>query len=135
MKRDPVQLARQIATRREIDDAAERWLVGAFRLWWEDGADPHRLARFLRFPSAKRGAEAERNHWLQQIADELPDHCRAAQLKRLIDDFMATYWPAWKHGSQPPNEATEIEAALFFAATAGAPMDIGRHQIRKILLR
>lgn len=135
MKRDPVQLARQIATRREIDEAAERWLVGAFRLWFEDGGDPHRLTKFLRFPSAKREAEAERNRWLQRIADELPEHNQAANLKRLIDNFMGARWPAWRHEDHPPAEAEEIEAALFFAASAGAPMNIGRHQLRKILLR
>lgn len=135
MKRDPFEIARTIAIKREINEAAERWLVGAFRQWWEEGGDPHQLARYLRFPSARRVAEAERNRWLNIIAEELPEHQRAATLKRLVDCFMAKQWPAWSSFNTPPDEASDIESALFFAATAGAVMSIGRHQLNKIIKR
>lgn len=48
MKRDPIDIARTIAIKREINEAAERWLIGIFRRWWEEGGDPARLrARVL----------------------------------------------------------------------------------------
>lgn len=135
MKRDPIDLARSIAINREINEAAERWLIGAFRLWWDEGGDPHQLTRFLRFPSARRAAESERNRWLATIADELPEYQRAAKLKRLIDCFMLEQWPAWCGANNPPDGATDIESSLFYAAASGADMSIGRHQIRKIISR
>ena len=135
MKRDVFELAKSIARRRQIDEAAERWIVGAFSLWYDDGADPHRISAYLRFPSPKRAAEAERNRWLRQVADELPEGHRAAALKHLMLAFMRERWPHWSGATRPPSDATEIDAGLFFAAATGAPMDIGRHQIRKILLR
>lgn len=135
MKRDHLAVARSIAINREIDAAAEQWLIGCFRRWFDDGADPHQLAKYLRFPSSRRRAEAERNTWLREVAEELPARNQAATLKNLIDEFMAMDWPHLRWESEPPAGIGLIKGGLFFAAAAGAPMTIGRHQLRKILIR
>jgi hypothetical protein len=113
---EPLRLARQIAERREIDAAAERWIIGAFQAWWRDGSDPERLAWAFRIPSGKRWAATKRNDYLRTIAADLPEQNRGAAIKVLVDDFMKTTWPGWRHLELPPEDADGAGQILFYAA-------------------
>jgi len=130
---DPLEMANAIARNREINTAAERWIVNAFRAWWHDGSDPEKLATFLRLPSGKRKALATRNHWLRIAGDELPITTRAADLKRHVDAFLRHQWPAWRGNSIPPDDASELEKALFYAADSGAPLKLTRRQLCNVM--
>ena len=76
-----------IASRKEIDAAAEAWLLRSFSCWVMHGAEPDRLISFLQLDRGSRAAVARRNYWLRLAADELPEHQRATVLKREIDHF------------------------------------------------
>lgn len=130
---EPLRLARQIAERREIDAAAERWIIGAFRAWSRDGCDPERLAWAFRFQSRKQCAAAMRNDYLCVIGQELPNHNRGAALKDLICGFMGTTWPRWRHLELPPEGADSVDAFLFYAARTGAAMNLSRRHLNRIL--
>lgn len=129
---DAVSFMREIATRKEIDLAAEQWIVRAFSAWWQDGKDPNRLAMFLQLGGPSRSAIAERNHWLLIAASELPQERRAADLQRRVGEFMKSTWPMWRRSTQPPVDAEPFLAALFFAADSGATMQLGERQWRNI---
>lgn len=130
---DPMSLARRIGAKQEINEAAARWIIGAFTAWWRDGSEPERLPVFLRLPTGSRYAIAERNRWLVEAGGELPEKNRAANLKKLIDSFMVQRWPLWRGCTLPPENASAIEAALFFAADQGASMRLTRRQVCNIL--
>ena len=130
---DPMTLARQIATKKEINEAAEAWIISAFSAWWRDGKGPERLAMFLRLPTASRSAIAERDHWLGVSCKELQGDFPASQLAAIVKDFMKNDWPIWRCSSQPPADADPVLAALFFAADSGATMDLGKRQWRNIV--
>jgi len=130
---NPLALARQIATTREVNDACERWVIGAFCACWRTDGDFTRLLHFLRLPVGARQAVLQRNQWLRIAAEELPEHHRAAALGRAIAEFMSAEWPAWSASRMPPGDASAFNQALFFAADAGASMDVTRRQLRNIL--
>lgn len=130
---DPMTLARQIATSKEINEAAEQWIVNAFSAWWQDGSASERLPIFLRLPTGSRHAINERNRWLVIAGNELADTNRAATLKRMIDTFMRLRWPQWRGSTIPPEDADPIDKALFFAADQGAAMRLTRRQVGNIL--
>ncbi len=130
---DPLEMANAIARNREINAAAEQWIVNAFRAWWHDGSDPAKLTTFLRLPGGKRKALATRNHWLRVAAAEIHSTTRAAELKRSIDAFLRHRWPLWHGDSIPPDNASQLEQALFYAADSGAPLRLTRRQICNII--
>lgn len=130
---ESLDLVRRIVERGEIDAATEGWIVAAFSGWWRDGRDPARLGMFMRLPTASRSSVAERNYWLGIAAGELPETDRAATLRRLAGEFMRKTWPQWRRASQPPPSASVLEAALFFAADAGAGMQFCDKQWRNIV--
>lgn len=122
-----------IATRKTIDSTAEAWLLRSFSAWLADGADPDRLVAFLQLERGSRAAISRRNHWLRLAAAELPEHQRAANLKRAIDQFARKRWPAWRGQTVAPDDATPIEQALWYAFDSGATMAITRRQVCNIL--
>ncbi len=130
---DPMTLARQIGVDQEINEAAEQWIISSFTAWWRDGSNPERLPGFLRLPSGSRHATSQRNRWLVIAGNELADTNKAAALKRLIDTFMHHRWPQWRGSTLPPEDATLIDKALFFAADQGATMRLTRRQVGNIL--
>lgn len=130
---DPLHLARYIAERREINAAAERWIVNAFAAWWRGGADPARLAWAFRFPTGARWATTRRDDYLRAVAADLFEPNRGAALKVLIDHFMKETWPAWRDFQEPPDDAESGEQLLFYAARTGAPMRLSRRRINGIL--
>lgn len=130
---DALDHVRRIAEKKEINEAAERWIISAFTAWWMDGSDPERLAVFLRLPTGSRYATSERNRWLLIAGREVVEKNRAAALKKLIDSFMRHRWPQWRSSKLPPDDATAIDKALFFAADQGAVMRLSRRQICNIL--
>lgn len=129
----PFDMANAIGANRVIDAAAERWIVGAFSAWWHDGSDPEKLTTFLRWPTGKRTARASRNYWLRIAADELGGVTPAAELKRSIDAFMRYKWPSWSANSTPPDDASQVEQCLFYAATSGASLRLSRRQLCNII--
>ncbi len=130
---DGLALIGDLVDRGSIDPDADRWLVGAFKAWWRDGADPEGLPRYLRVLPASRSAVATRDYWLGIAAGLLPEQNRAATLQRRCVEFMRKTWPAWRSSSQPPPLADEFDAALFFAADAGAEMRLCARQWRNIV--
>lgn len=130
---NPMELARQLAISRQMNSASERWVCGAFSACWRSDGNFDRLLQFLRLPVGARHAIRQRNQWLQIAAKELGEHQRAARLHIKIAEFMATTWPAWNGSSVPPADASPFDQAMFFAADAGAPMNITRRQLRNIL--
>lgn len=130
--RDAQTLINRIANTGEIDPEAARWLADSLRGWWMDGSDPSRLPAFLHLACGSRSEIAERDKWLRLAGAELPEHNRAASLKKRVDAFMRRRWPEWRGGRVPP-ECDPIDSALFFAADSGASMRISRRQICNIL--
>ena len=129
---EPMTLISRIADTGEIDREAARWLADALRGWWVDGSDPARLATFLRLATGSRFEVCERNRWLRQAGEEMPEHQRAATLFKAIGVFMRQKWPAWRGMSVPP-ECNALDAALFYAADSGASMRITRRTVCNIL--
>lgn len=130
---NPMDLARRIAVSREMNEAAERWVVQAFSACWQSDGDFSRLLHFLRLPAGARQAIAQRNQWLRIAAKELPEFQQAAALTKAVAEFMSTRWPAWNGSRMPPADASPFDQALFFAADAGARMDVTRRQVVNIL--
>lgn len=129
----PLEMARQIAQRREMNDACARWITNAFSACWQADGDFSRLTYFLRLPIGPRLAVARRNFFLAEVANELPGPNKAAELHGLIAGFMRSKWPSWKSSGVPPDDASNIDKALFYAADTGAPMTVSRRQVRNIL--
>lgn len=129
----PMEMARQIAIRREMNDACAKWVTAAFSACWQADGDFSRLAYFLRLPMGTRVAVARRNFFFIEVANELPGPNKAAALYGLVTAFMRSKWPSWKVSAIPPDDASDIEKALFYAADTGAPMNVSRRQIRNIL--
>lgn len=126
-------IARQIAHTGEIPPSAEGWLVSSFTAWYRDGCEPDRLIACLHIPTGSRAATGERNRWLIEAANHLPEHNVAAELHRIVKAFMRKEWREWRGDELPPEGADDVLQSLFFAAQSGAPMTIGRRQMGSIL--
>lgn len=129
----PLELVQQMIRTKEINEAAERWVLGAFAAWYADGSDPTRLAWAFRIPTGERWATTKRNSFLRSAATGLPEYNRGASLKAEIDRFLKVTWPKWRNFAEPPETASSIETFLFYAAATGAPMRLCRRTINRIL--
>jgi hypothetical protein len=127
------EIAADVARRGELSKHDESLLVVGLTAWWRDGCEPERLAPCLHLQIGARAATAERNKWLRVAAEELPEKNVAAEMYRRIRSFSRSEWPDWRGRKDPPDDAEPFLKALFYAADAGAPMNIGRRQLGDIL--
>jgi hypothetical protein len=104
-----------------IDQDTLRWLIEGFRKFDEhDGTLP--LERCLRLPTAAQRRLAERDFWLRvagSLITEPKPVARATELANCLTAFMSRGpWRQWSASSEPPDEATALQQALFHAARA-----------------
>lgn len=95
------------------------WLSKGFSAFLASGgAVP--LERCLRLPW-RDGAlrRASRDHWLrrawQLLGEDLPPWRRSEMLAAAVHAFKSRQWPRWRTLQAVPADATELDAALFYA--------------------
>ena len=116
----PAVLLRRITDTGIIDPEAHDWLVSAL-VRWQDGLD---WARASGLPSPDKVHKANRDYWLTFAARQFSgtNWQVASALHREALRFESRQWPLWRRGNIPPPTATDLEVALFFALSAGAPL-------------
>ena len=87
--------------------------------WIEDGTDAP-LQAYLQFPiTAARRRRYRRDKWLVLAAREIEasgTYTGALHLKAELDAFLTRgAWFAWRNDAAPPEDATKLRAALFWA--------------------
>lgn len=91
------------------------WLAGS-------GAMP--LERYLHLPQTTKAlTRANRDAWLRQawlLTDPVEPWLKSCALAVELNDFMARIWPAWSQQDAPPERASGLRSALFWAAKTGA---------------
>lgn len=91
------------------------WLVSG-------GAVP--LETCLHLPQTKKGfARANRDVWLRrawQLTDANEPWLKSCALAAEMADFAARIWPEWGKDNRPPERASALRSALFWAMKTGA---------------
>lgn len=129
---DPFDLADRIALN-AMDDQARSWVQSGFARWMRCGGSVP-LERCLGLPKTRRQAKLrERDHWLKQAAMLLNQGTQYAIMNALADELEAFVsrgpWRVWQSLSAPPEGASELRTALFYAVKANDGKTIAARQL------
>lgn len=97
------------------------------------------MQRYARLPTTGPGlARASRNLWFRRAADWLGDDTKFIKAHKLHVEFekFLTRGPglAWSELKDPPNDASELRKALFYAAKFAGGESISEQTIYHALL-
>lgn len=125
-----------LTTDRMSRDAVDAlWL--AAQMWIATGGNIP-MHRFLRLPSTgPKLKQATRNFWLNRAAQMVPGpgpFQRACNLRRELETFTTRGpWRTWRDLAEPPEEASELRAALFWVLKNSAGEALSERQIYRVL--
>ena len=129
-----MSLARALAAVERFTDREREWLVDGIERWLR-ARGTFSLAHCLDLPKSPEGfRKALRDYWLCEAYWHCAGPTRADRARALFAAarrFESRTWPRWHHLANPPDTATELEAALFEASRA-AELPVSRRQFARI---
>lgn len=136
MARDSIALLHRLITSQGTDAEAAEWAASGLASWLRlDGQVSLQRALGLG-ANTDRVRRAIRDLWLREAAallDHLTPWGRAKELCAAGDKFERRVWPCWRGEDCPPNYATPLQGALFFALKAGTKLPGTARQWRNII--
>jgi len=129
-------ILRRIADTGKIDDEAEAWMVESIRNYLRYGETPANFFQIAHLPGSRSAiARTMRNFWLSKAADALGPRTKKtpSNLAFQIHKFERVHWPRWQFKPQPPNNADECNAYLFFARKEHATLPASDEGLAKII--
>lgn len=129
---DPFDLADRIALN-AMDDQARTWVQSGFARWMRCGGVVP-LERCLGLPKTRKQAKRrECDYWLKKAALMLNKGTPHATLNALADELDAFVsrgpWRVWQALPAPPEGASELRTALFYAVKANDGKTIKTRQL------
>ena len=131
---DPIKAAIRFVDGKPTHDDIE-WMGRAFAACLMDlGAVP--LERCLHLPTTPAAwRDGNRDRWLCKAAALLGTKGVSVGAKKLEAEwnrFITTLWPQWRDDVEPPDYATPLSVALFWATRSNRSQGLGARQLRRI---